>query len=180
MTAVARQRRSTPRRRRIVRIALWVFAGTLTLLILVVVTAFTVPGVMFVLTMFSIGLADPTWPSISDGDAVVRECRGLMSRVATGEIRNERVVNVLVPTIPPEHWPPHIRALGPLSVQVDHESCSLMISTGGALNPAWGFGIYTDPGTNPLLRCDEPPRCGFRNLWQTEHAAIIQWEDIEP
>ena len=168
-----------PRRRRIARIALWVFAGTLTLLILVVVTAFTVPGAMFVLMMFLIGLADPTWPSISDGDAVVQDCRELVGRVAAGEIRNERVVNVLVPTIPPENWPPHIRALKPLSVYVDHGSCSLTVSTGGALNPSWGFGIYTDPGTNPLLRCDDPPQCGFQNLWKTEHAAIIKWEDIQ-
>jgi len=168
-----------PQRRRLARVALWIFAGTVALLILVVATALTFPSVMFVLMMTLIGLADPTWPSISNGDAVVRECRELAGRVAAGEIRNERVVNVLVPTIPPDHWPPHIRALRPLSVYVDHEACSLMISTGGALNPAWGFGIYTDPTTNPLLRCDDPPRCGFQNLWKTEHAAIIKWEDIE-
>ena len=172
--------RSARSSRRIARVALWVFAGIVTLVVLVVGTAFVFPSVMFVLMMFVIGLADPSWPSISNGDAVVRECGELMGRVAAGEIRNERVANVLVPTISPAHWPPHIRALRPLSVQVDHESCSLMINTGGALNPAWGFGIYTDPGTNPLLRCDEPPRCGFQNLWQTEHAGIIKWEDIEP
>ncbi len=166
------------RRRRLVRIALWAVAGAVTLFVLAVATALAFPSVLFVALMALSGLAGPAWPAVPDGDAVVRDCRELVDRFAAGEIRNERVAGVLAHTIPPDQWPAHIRALRPLSVYVDHESCSLMISTGG-INPAWGFGVYPDPATNPLPGCADPPLCDGRYLWKTEHDGIVKWEGFE-
>jgi len=168
--------------RGLARVAVRLAIGASLLLVLVITCFVVFPGAMFVFFMGLIGFANPSWPSISDANSLVAECSSLVDRVTRGELKNERMRTekspLVLTTIPPEYWPPHVREIQPISVYVDQESCSLMISTGG-INPAWGYGVYPKPDARMPVPCDDPPHCGDNYIRPTRDARVFKWEGFE-
>ena len=120
------------------------------------------------------------WKDIENPSALVNDCKMLIEQKEKGTIEffDKREGFKLEGTLKESFWPNTIRNLNPISVSVEKESVSIMLSTGG-IGACFGYLISFKEILNAPTNYKKWPIINGLHLQKSKYPNIYKWQGVE-